>query len=132
LKGALYTLESVIAILMILFIIIFLFQDSSTAPEFERINYKLEVYHGLKILENTDELRRDVMDDNTVSIENKLNPYIPDFLNYTIVIFNETTNITKKPSLVDKKDVISISYFLAGDVDNYGPRDVRAYLWGFD
>lgn len=131
-KGVLYTLESVIAILMILFIIVFLFQDSPTTSEFERVNYKLKVYHGLKILANTGGLRRDATNNNVVSMEDKLDPYIPDLLNYTVVIFNETTNITKKPSLVDEKDVISVSYFLAGEIDDYGPRDVRVYLWGFD
>ena len=129
-KGALYTLESILSILMMFFIIIFLFQNPPASPEFERINYKLKAYNGLEILEKAGELRENVIDNNTTSIESKLNPYIPDFLNYTVVIFNETSNITEKPSLTG--DTVSVIYFLAGEIDDYKPRDVRVYLWGFD
>jgi len=130
-KGVLYTVESVIAILMILFIVVFLFQRPQPSPEYQIINYKLNTYNGLKILDEMDNLRDYVMNRDVNLIENGLNPYVPDSLNYTVVIFNETTNTTEKPSLTDR-DVISVSYFLAGDLDNYNPREVRVYLWGLE
>ncbi|MCX6821691.1 MAG: hypothetical protein NTW30_02825 [Candidatus Aenigmarchaeota archaeon] len=130
-KGLLFTLESFIAILMIFFIIILLFQNPPASSEFNRINYKLKAYNGLMALEKTGELRKDAVNNNAISIQNKLNPYLPDFLNYTVVIFNETTNITAKPSLSLTNDSISVSYFLAGDVDDFKPREIRVYLWGY-
>ncbi len=130
-KGQLYTLESAIAILMILVILIFLFKAPRPLPEFKTINYKLKAYNSLEFLERNGNLRRDATDANATAIEEKLSPYIPDFINYTVVIFNQSTNLTLKPSFLDKKDVISVSYFLAGDIDEYSPRDVRVYLWGF-
>ena len=130
-KGVLYTVESVIAILMILFIVIFLFQRPQPSPEYQIINYKLNAYNGLKILDRMDKLRDYVMNNDVSLIENGLNIYIPDFLNYAVVVFNETTNITEMPSLTDQ-DVISVSYFLAGDIDDYKPREVRVYLWGLE
>ena len=131
-KGQLFTLESFISILMLFFIVVYLFQNPPTSPEFNRINYKLKAYNGLKILEETGELREDVVDNNITSIENKLNPFLPAFLYYNVTIFNETTNITQIPSLANEKNTLVISYLLAGDIDYYKPREVIIYVWGFE
>lgn len=131
-KGQLFTLESLISILMLLFIVVYLFQNPPASPEFKQINYKLKAYNGLKILENTGELRKDAVDNNVTSIENKLNPFILDFLNYNVTIFNETTNTTQIPSLTSESNTLSVSYLLAGDIDDYKPREIRVYIWGFE
>jgi hypothetical protein len=130
-KGLLFTLESFMAILMLFFIIILLFQNPPTSPEFKRINYKLNVYNGLMTLEKTGELRKDAVNDNATSIQNKLNPYLPGFLNCSVVIYNDTTNITVKPVLTNENETLSVSYFLTGDVDNFKPREVRVHIWGY-
>jgi len=130
-KGQLYTLEVGIAILMILSIIIFLFLNPSASPEYSTINYKTRAYKGLEILERTGDLRRHVSDNNATAINESLDPYIPDFLSRAVVIFNDTTNLTAKPSLSSINDSISVSYFLAGDFDDYNARDVRVYMWGY-
>jgi hypothetical protein len=131
-KGQIFTLEAGIAILMIFSAIIFLFQNPPASLEYERINYKMKAYNGLKILEKTGKLRRYAVDNNATAINDSLSPYIPSFLSYTVVIFNETTNTTPKPSLFQINESISVSYFLAGDLNDYKPRDVRVYVWGYD
>jgi len=130
-KGQLYTLEVGIAILMMLSIIIFLFLNPPTSPEYSVINYKMKAYNGLETLERTGELRRYVADNNATAVNESLDPYIPSFLSRSVAIFNGTSNLTTKPSLTDVNDSISVSYFLAGDFDDYNPRDVRVYMWGY-
>ena len=130
-KGQLYILEVSIAILMILSFIIFLFLNPSDSPEYNIINYKLKAYEGLEALEKTGELRKYVNDNNATAINDLLDPYIPGFISWDVVIFNDTTNLTTKPSLSSINDSISVSYFLAGDFDDYKPRDVRIYMWGY-
>ena len=117
---------------MILLIIILLFKKPAISPEFHRINYKIKAFSGLKTLAMTGELRKYAMDNDVSSVENELNHYIPKPLNYAVVIFNETTNITQMPFVIEEKEVISVNYLLAGNIDDYMPRDVRIYLWGFD
>jgi len=129
-KGQLFTLEAAIAILMILIIIVFLFSNPPESPEFNEINYKLKIYNGLKILDETGRLSTYVSNNDANAIQNGLRPYISNIQNYKVVIFNQTTNITQKLSLSNESEVISVSYFLVGDLDNYQPRDVRVYLWG--
>jgi hypothetical protein len=108
-----------------------LFRRSVEVPEFQRINYKIKAFEGLKTLSMTGELRKHVMDNDALTIENELEYYIPKPLNYSVVIFNQTTNITQMPSVTEKNKVISVSYLIAGYIDNYRPKDVRVYLWGF-
>jgi len=129
-KGQLFTLEAAIAILMILIIIVFLFSNPPESTEFSKINYKLKIYNGLKILDETGKLSTYVSNNDANAIQNGLRPYISNIQNYKVVIFNQTTNITQKLSLSNESEVISVSYFLVGDLDNYQPRDVRVYLWG--
>jgi hypothetical protein len=117
---------------MMFFIIIFLFQNPNTSQKSETINYKLKVYNSLLALEKTGELRKDVSDKNATAINVSLNPLLPTFLNRAVVIFNDSSNITKKPDLSNATDSISVSYLLAGDLDDYDPRDVRVYIWGFE
>ena len=130
-KGLLFTLESFIAILMIFFIIIFLFQNPPASSEFNRINYKLKAYNGLMTLEKTGELRKYVADNNATAINESLNPYIPNSISRTVVIFNDTVNLTTEPSLSNLNESISVSYFLSGDIDDFKPREIRVYLWGY-
>ena len=129
-KGQFYTLESIISILMILFIVIFLFQNPSPSPEFKMTNYKLKAYEGLEVIEKTGELRKYVADNNATAIDESLNSYIPSFLSRAVVVYNDTNNLTTEPSFSDKNESISVSYFLAGDFDDYKAREVRVYLWG--
>jgi hypothetical protein len=130
-KGQIHTLEVGIAILMILSIVIFLFLNPPAPPKYNVINYKMNAYRGLETLEQTGELRRYVANNNATAINESLSPYIPSFLSRAVVIFNDTTNITTKPSLTGVNDSISVSYFLAGDFDDYKPREVTVYIWGY-
>lgn len=118
--------------MMILIIIVLLFQKSTSTPEFYRLNYKIKAFSGLKTLAVTSELRKHTMENDITSIEDKLKSYIPKPLNYTVVIFNVSTNITEIPSLSNEKEIMSVNYLLAGNIDDYEPRYVRIYLWGFE
>ncbi len=116
---------------MIFFIIIFLFQNPPESPKSNRINYKLKAYNGLMVIEKTGELRRYVVDNNATKINESLRSYLPDSISRAVVIFSSTNNLTSEPSLSTVNESISVSYFLAGDVDDFKPREVRVYMWGY-
>ena len=69
-------------------------------------------------------------DNNATIINESLDPYMPGFLSRAVVIYNNTNSLTTEPSLSDKNESISVSYFLAGDFDDYKAREVRVYMWG--
>jgi protein-disulfide isomerase len=126
-KGQMLTLEAIIAIVMVVSILLLIFRQPPSTPEFKVANYKLRVYKGLKVLENFD-LRKDTLNNDATSIKQDLAIYVPPELNYEVVIYNKTSNLTAVPT-IDSEEVATVSYFLAGDVDNYAPREVRVYLW---
>ena len=128
-KGVSFTFEAAIASVLLLSVIIFFFKplQSSQASE---VNHKVAAYNGLKILEEAGGLRENVLDNNAIAIKNDLSTYI-SYLSYDVAIFNKTSNLTAIPS-ISSKDVISVSYVLAGDVGNYSAKEVRVFLWGFD
>jgi hypothetical protein len=129
-KGVLFSVESIIAVGVLVLIFVFLFGRPLPSVETSKENFKLKTLDGLEAIKNTGELRKDALDNNASSIKTKLVPYVPAFLNYEVAIFNETSNTTPIPS-IEAKDIITVSYFLAGDVGNYSAHEVKVYLWGF-
>lgn len=128
-KGISFTFEATIASILLLSVIIFFFKPLQS-PQTSEINHKVTAYNGLKILDETGSLRENVLRNNATAIKNDLSAYL-SYLDYDVVIYNKTSNITAAPS-ISAKNVISVSYFLAGDVGNYSAREVRVFLWGFD
>lgn len=70
------------------------------------------------------------MDNDATSIKNDLAAYVSN-LDYDVVIYNRTSNLTAVPTITSN-DVISVSYFLAGDAGNYSAKEIRVFVWGFD
>jgi hypothetical protein len=137
-KGILLTLEAVIAILMILFIVVFVYKNPREVGTLRDIDLKLKAYNGLIALERSGDLRKAVIDNDASEIENDLNQFIPSHVTFRVVIYNTTqnstiANTTNYPSIIDDQSyVLVVSYLIAGDVDTYMPRDVRVFMWGFD
>jgi len=128
-KGISFTFEAAIASILLLSVIIFFFKPLQSSQTSE-LNHKIVAYNGLKISDEAGGLRENVLENNATAIKNDLSAYI-SYLDYYVAIFNKTSNITATPSTTTN-DVISVSYFLAGDVGNYSAREVRVFLWGFD
>ena len=137
-KGILLTLESVVAILMILFIVVLTYKNPREVASSKNVDLKLKVFDGLDALEKNGKLRKAVINNDAATIKNHLDPFIPDYVTYDVVIYNSTqnssiANTTNYPATVDNQSyVIVVSYLIAGDVENYTARDVRVFMWGFD
>lgn len=130
-KGVLFSVESIIAVGILVITFFFLFGHPLPSVENSKENFKLQVINGLDVLKNSGELRNDALNNNASSIKNKMSSHIPVFINYNVTIYNETANTTSIPSIV-ASNLVTISYFLAGDVGNYSAREIRVYLWGFE
>lgn len=137
-KGVLLAMEAVIAILMILFIVVFVYKNPRSNATLRDVDLKLKAYDGLSILEKSGGLRKGVVDNDAARIKKDLNPFIPDSVTYDVVLYNSTQNstignTTNYPSTIDNQNyVLVVSYLIAGDVENYTPRDVRVFMWGFN
>ena len=126
-KGSYFILESIIAIMIMVTSVAFVLQKPPENIEMSYMNYKQNAYNGLKILEQVGDLRKNILDNDSTSIKNDLSAYIK--VSYGVTIFNQTTNLTAIPS-IDSKNILIVSYFIAGKSGTYIPREVRVYMWG--
>ncbi len=137
-KGVLLTVEAVIAILMILFVVVFIYKNPTQVATLRDVDLKTKAYDGLVALERNGDLRKGVIENDATKIKNDLDPFIPDFVTFDVVLYNSTQNTTKAnttnyPSTIDSQSyVLVVSYLVAGDIENYTARDVRVFMWGFD
>jgi hypothetical protein len=130
-KGSFYSLEAAIAVAMIIVTIVLFFQTPQTPVELSKANYKVRIYDALEISDEVGNLRNMVLDNNATGIENEIGTYVQAYLNYNVTIYNKTGNLTAVPTL-DSENILTVSYFLAGTVGNYTPREVRVFIWGID
>jgi len=126
-KGSYYVLESIIAIVIMVTTVAFVLQKPPESLELSYVNYKQDAYNGLKISEEVGNLRKNALNGDASSIKSDLSSYMP--ISYDVAIFNQTSNLTAVPSL-DSENIITVSYFIAGRMGNYTPREIRVYMWG--
>lgn len=130
-KGSFYTVEAAIAVVMMIMTLVFFFQNPPETLELGKTNYKLKIYDALKISDDVGDLRKNTMTNNAAAIESELSSYIPVYLDYNVTIYNKTDSLTAVPN-ISSDNIITVSYFLAGKVGNYTPKEVRVFAWGFD
>lgn len=127
-KAQIHSLEAIIACSLIASILVLFIYRPPLPPELTKLSHKLDAYNGLKILDESGELRRYALERNASAIKNALNPYIR--VSYDVVLYNETNNITSIPSL-PTQEIVGLSYYIAGDIGEYSAIEIRVYLWGF-
>jgi hypothetical protein len=113
---ALYVGEAIIAtsLIVIFLLSVFIFEEVETET-----NLKEKVFRSLKILDQTNELRKYALENNTESIKNKLASLLP-YVEYEVFICKESC-LKLKPG---NKKTISVSYLLAGDFGKVEPLEV--------
>jgi len=125
-KAQMQTIEALISIAIVSFIIFLLYFIAPVSQEISQINRKIDAYNALKILDQSKNLRQYALQANTTKIEELLLPFLKS--NYKVVLYNQTGNVTEIPK-IDSKNIASVSYIIAGDLANYKPIEIRVYLW---
>jgi len=125
-KAQMRTIEALISIAIISFIIFLLYFRAPVSQEISQINRKIDAYNALKILDQSRNLRQYALQANATKIEELLLPFLKS--NYKVALYNQTGNVTEIPK-IDSKSIASVSYIIAGDLSNYKPIEIRVYLW---
>ena len=117
------TLEAVIAALMVLIFFAVFFSPQSL-PEFETSIWKIKGFNALKALDESNELRKYVLENNTQEIEKKLQLLLPPTVNYEVVVCEQNCYVS-----VESEKLVSVNYFIAGDVNEIEPKQIVLYMW---
>jgi len=118
-------LEAVIAILMILTVVVIYFGSNESFPEFESVSRGMRGFYALKVLDQSNKLRSDAIENNTKSIENNLRPLIPGEINFQVFVCQTACG---KPS-AQTESMVSVTYLISGDIDNFKSRQILLYMW---
>lgn len=124
-KGQLRIVEVIIAILMVIVAYVLLFSAPITLPDFESINDQFRAFNSLQTLDQNNELRVPVLQNNTLLISQKLQYLIPSNINYNVSI---CSSICIAP-IINSTRVFSVDYIISGDVNNFNPQQVVIYMW---
>lgn len=125
-KGVVQTLEAVIAVILIMVVVVTYYGPKEKLPEFETISWKLSGFDALKALDASNELRQYVLANDTATIESKLLSILYINVNYQILVCDSNCG---KPNINSDK-ITSVTYLIAGDVNNIKNRQVVLYIWG--
>ena len=132
-KGSLYMMESALAIIMMVTALAFVLSRPQTNTDLSKINYKLKVYNALKLADEAGNLRKNAVANDAAAIKAELQAYMPGTLGFDVAVYNSTSNTTAVPTPSASSDsVITVGYLIAGWSGSYSPREVRAFVWGFD
>ena len=124
-KGMLQSLEAIMAILAILTVFSVVYSGKDPIPEFDTINWKMRGFEALRTLDGTNRLRDAVITNSSSAVKDRLSSLMPSQLNYEIVICDRNCG---KPDIQSDK-LTSVAYMVAGDLNNYLPRQIILYMW---
>ncbi len=131
-KGSYYTIEAALAILLVVSIFFILFITPQENPEIERSNIKTDIHGGLETLDLKGSLRDQAIKNNATAIKNDLDDFLPLGIQIHVAIYNESlSNLTAEAS-DQSGDIVAVSYYIAGDVGNYTPKEIRVHAWEFE
>ena len=72
------------------------------------------------------------MNNDATAIKNDLSSFLPVNIQLNVAIYNKSFNNLTSEVTDQLLDVIGVSYYLAGDVGNYTPKEIRVHAWGFE
>ncbi|MBS3054960.1 MAG: hypothetical protein J4452_00510 [Candidatus Aenigmarchaeota archaeon] len=125
-KGLMKTFEAVIAVLLITTFFVLYYSTRDTLPEFDTVNRQIKAFNALKSLDESNQLRTFVTNNNAAGLTGALQNLMPANLFYQVVICNPDCTA---PTLPNQK-ATSVFYFVGGDVNSLSTRMVVVYVWG--
>lgn len=126
-KGYLYTLEAMIAALIIMSTVVVLYINPQGKPQFEASTLKDRGYACLKYLDNKGLLRYYAIQNNSQSLQAELQSCLPNLANFTTSFCTTSVNCTAT-ELPGNKTIVLADYIVAGQAD-FQPTLINLYLW---
>jgi len=128
-KSIFYSLEAVISTIMVLSILYLITRNPPTMQEFSKVNYKLKVHKALETLDNIGKLRYYALTNNSETIKNEIKAMIPE-IDLFVVIYDDVNLTEEFNPPIYLRNIVSVSYYISGDIETYSPREIRVYIWG--
>ncbi len=122
-KAFLRTLEATLAVVITLVYVVMITQKGevqSSAPVPEK---------NLKFLSQDESFSQCVIAEDKSCVNTKIKSHIDNRLNFTFIISKNPANISNELNSLPQKDIVSESYFFAGNITKYSGKTLRVYYW---
>lgn len=123
-KGMMYSLEAMIAAVLILAALIAVYSFSKQQEGFDATTIKENGYFCIKDLDSRGLLRYYALSNDTVNIRSYLQACLPRSLNFSISFCASCA-----PDVPGNKTIVSINYLIAGEAALFQPANSNLFLW---
>jgi hypothetical protein len=125
-KGFIYSLEALIVITIVFFLLAYLFRYAPQTSQAEISVMKIYGIQALEYLENSGDLQKLVSEYNEAEIEKKLGTILPNSIKFETEICRKNCNAAGVPN---KNNVIAVDYYISTYRDSYEGQRVRIWMW---
>ncbi len=123
-KGMIYTLEAMIAALLIMGTLVTVYSYAKQQEGFDAVTIRDKGYSCIKDLDVRGLLRHYALSNDTAGIRSCLRACLPRSLNFSIHFCASCA-----PDVPGNKTIISINYMIAGESALFQPTNANLFLW---
>lgn len=125
-KGAIYTLEALLVVGTVFFVLAYLFRFSPPTSQTDLPLIKRQGFEALEYMDQYYDLKKLVSDGNEAPIENTLETLLPASIKFETEI---CTNPCNAVGVSTKKSVVAVDYYVMTYRDQYVGKKLRLWLW---
>lgn len=123
-KGMVYTLEAVIAAVLILATVITVYSFSKQEAGFDAATVKESGYSCVRSLDGRGVLRYYALANDSVGARGYLKACLPRSVNFSIDFCASCA-----PDVPSNRTIVSVNYMIAGDAALFQPTNTNLFLW---
>lgn len=123
-KGAAYSLEAMIAALLILSTLVSVYSFSKQETAFDTATIRESGYSCIKDLDGRGILRHYALSNDTAGIRSYMQTCLPRSLNFSVRFCPSCA-----PDVPGNKTIVSINYIIAGEAALFQPTNANLFLW---
>jgi hypothetical protein len=124
-KGYIYTLEVMIAVVIIFMAFVFVYKFPPTKPAENVGLIKQQGFNALKYLDDRGLLRQIAYSSDNVQLRAQLDSLLKS-VNYGFDICTTSCQLLDPPR---NMTVVSIEYYISGYMESYKPRKIMLWMW---
>ncbi len=125
-KGYVYTIEVMLSVVTVIFVLVLLFSKTPEQPETSMSIIKQNGYNALSYMDQSGDLRKIVIGNDTDALKRNVTSRIPTTTIFDAAICSGECSSANLPA---NRTIVSVDYFVSGYQEVYLGKKVRLWMW---
>lgn len=125
-KGYVYTIEVMLAIITIIFVLVFIFSRQPAQSESSLSIMKQDGYDAMSYLDQSGELRKMVYRNDLTALHDNISAIIPSTIVFDVALCTAECSSANLPV---NRTIVNVDYFVAGYQNSFIGKKVRLWMW---